>query len=134
MVAVDNGDEVRLVALPWVTQVISRVTELEVEQAISPEAVEVLVIVGFVGSPTRREIEDRRGGEDCESLLARMCRRGLLEKARDVTLRGDPNVYRLTAVSLGALGHATLDSFQSWCASAISDPAATGCTTGDARS
>jgi hypothetical protein len=31
-----------------------------VRQALSPEAVEVLVIVGFLGSPTRREIEERR--------------------------------------------------------------------------
>jgi chromosome segregation and condensation protein ScpB len=59
-------------------------------RALSPEAVEVLVIVGFLGSPTRREIEDRRGGMDCEGLLTRMCRRGLLEKAKDDSLRGDP--------------------------------------------
>ncbi len=45
-----------------------------------------------------------------------MCRRRLLEKARDDSLRGDPKVYRLTAVALGAMGHATLDSFQMWCA------------------
>jgi len=123
---VDDGDEVRLVALPWVTEAMSRVAELEVEQALSAEAVEVLVIVGFLGSPTRREIEDRRGGEDCESLLARMCRRGLLEKARDDSLRGDPNIYRLTAVALGALGHATSDSFQTWCAAALGDPTMLG--------
>jgi transcriptional regulator with XRE-family HTH domain len=119
MAAVDDGDEVRLMALPWAAEAMGRMTELEVEQALSAEAVEVLVIVGVIGSPTRREIEDRRGGEDCEGLLARMCRRGLLEKARHDSLRGDPNVYRLTAVALGALGHATLESFQGWCAAAV---------------
>jgi chromosome segregation and condensation protein ScpB len=133
LAAVHDGDEIRLMTLPFAAEAISRVATLEAEQALSPEALEVLVIVGLLGSPTRRDIETRRGGEDCESLLARMCRRSLLEKAKDDTLRGDPNVYRLTAVSLGAMGHATLDSFQSWCASATSDPAAIGCTTGDAR-
>jgi chromosome segregation and condensation protein ScpB len=78
------------------------------------------VIVGVLGAPTRRDIEDRRGGEDCEGLLARMCRRGLLEKARDDSLRGDPNIYRLTAVALGAMGHATLESFQAWCSPTVS--------------
>ena len=84
------------------------------------------MIVGFLGSLTRREIENRRGGEDCEGLLTGMCRRGLLEKARDDSLRGDPNIYRLTAVALGAMGHASLESFQSWCASALGDPTVLG--------
>ena len=90
-----------------------------VQQELTKEAVEVLVIVGVLGTPTRREIEDRRLGEDCASLLERMVRRGLLEKARDDALRGDPNLYRLTAVALGAMGHATLESFQAWCQSAV---------------
>ncbi len=38
-----------------------------------------------------------------------MCRRGLLVKAVDGGAMGDQNVYRLTT---GALGHATLESFQ----------------------
>jgi len=116
LAAVHDGDEVRLMPRPWAAEAISRVATLEAEQALSHEAVEVLVIVGVLGTPTRREIEDRRGGEDCEGLLARMCRRGLLEKARDDSLRGDPNVYRLTTLALGACGHTTLESFQAWCA------------------
>ena len=44
-----------------------------------------------------------------------MCRRGFLEKAKDDTLLGDPNIYRLTAVSLGAMGYTTLEAFQLWC-------------------
>jgi transcriptional regulator with XRE-family HTH domain len=119
LAAVEDGDEVRLLPQPWAAEPVSRVTTLEVQQALTDEAVEVLVIAGMLGAPTRREIEDRRGGEDCASLLDRMCARGLLEKVRDDTLRGDPKVYRLTAVALGAMGHATLDSFQFWCAARV---------------
>ena len=126
LAAVHDGDEVRLMPLSFAAAAISRVATLEAQLALSSEAVEVLVIVGLLGSPTRRDIGDRRGGEDCEGrLLARMCRRSLLEQARDDSLRGDPNLY-LTAVSLGALGYATLDSFQSWCASALGDPTMSG--------
>ncbi len=48
-----------------------------------------------------------------------MCRRGLLETARDEVLRGDPNVYRLTAVAFGVMGHATVESFQAWCVTSV---------------
>ena len=108
----------RLIALTWAAGAISRVSTLEVERTLSPEAVEVLVIVGMVGAPTRRGIEDLRGGEDCEGLLTRLCRRGFLETTRDDSLKGDPYVYRLTAVALGAMGHATSESFRAWCADA----------------
>ncbi len=61
---------------PFATGAISRVATIEAEQALSLEDVQVLVIVGLLGSPTtRRDIEDRRSGKDCEGLLARMCRR-----------------------------------------------------------
>jgi hypothetical protein len=70
---------------------------------------------GVLGAPPWREIEERSGGEDGDWLLTRMRRRGLLMKIRDGSLRGDPNLYRLTAVALGAMGHATLESFQTWC-------------------
>lgn len=74
-----------------------------------------MLIAGMLGIPTRREIEDRLGGEDCAQLLERRCRRGLLDKAHRDSLRGDPNVYRLTAVALGTVGHTTLESFQARC-------------------
>ncbi len=112
---VEDGNEVRVVPADHVVEALSHLTTLEVQQQLTDEAVEVLVIVGVLGTPTRREIEDRRAGEDCASLLDRLVRRGLLEKARDDALRGDPNIYRLTAVALGAMGHATVESFQAWC-------------------
>jgi chromosome segregation and condensation protein ScpB len=115
MCAVEDGDIVRLMPLGWAADAVSRVATLEVEQVLSDEAVEVLVIIGLLGTPTRREIEDHRGGEDCDGLLGRLCRRGLLEKARDGSRRGDPYVYRLTAMALGVMGHGSLESFQSWC-------------------
>lgn len=116
MAAVDDGAEVRLSPHPWAAHAVSAMATLEVQHLLTDEVVHVLVCVGAVGSPTRREVERLRG-EDCESLMERMVRRGLLEKARDDTLAGDPNIYRLTAVALGAMGHASLESFQGWCAS-----------------
>lgn len=123
MDAVEDGNVVRVVALPWAADAMSRVANLEVEETLSPAAVEVLIIVGMLGSPVRRDIEDLRGGEDSEGLLTRLCRRGFLETIRDDTLRGDPRVYRLTALALGAMGHATLESFRAWCASRAQLPA-----------
>lgn len=81
--------EARLSPFNWLADVVSTISSLEVQAALTEEAAQVLVVVGVLGAPTRREIEDRRVGEDCESLLARMVRRGLLEKARDESLRGD---------------------------------------------
>jgi chromosome segregation and condensation protein ScpB/DNA-binding XRE family transcriptional regulator len=121
LAAVDDGDEVRLFPQSWAADAVSRVTTLEVQRALTDEAVKVMVIIGMLGTPTRREIEERRGGQDCANLLDRMCRRGLIAKARDDTLPGDPNTYRLTAVALGAMGHATLESFQAWFGRATTD-------------
>ncbi|MGZ4665793.1 MAG: SMC-Scp complex subunit ScpB [Frankiaceae bacterium] len=119
MAAVEDGDVVRLIALPWAAEAMSSVATLEVEHTLSPEAVEVLAAVSLLATPTRRDIEHLRGGEDCERLLARMCQRGLLEKARDDTLRGDPSVYRLTALAVGVMGHTTAESFQARCAEVL---------------
>ena len=79
----------------------------------------MLLYVAVLGSPTRREVEGLRG-EDSESLLERLARRGLLEKVRDHSQPGDPNMFRLTALALGALGHANLESLQHWCTSQAS--------------
>jgi chromosome segregation and condensation protein ScpB len=124
LAAIQDGHEVRLVPLPWAADAVARMTTVEVQQLLTQEAIEVMIIIGMLGSPTRREIEARRGGDDdldhdCASVLDRLCRRGLLEKSRDDSSRGDPNTYRLTAVALGAMGHATLDSFQAWCSQTV---------------
>jgi transcriptional regulator with XRE-family HTH domain len=119
LAVVEDGSEIRVVAADHVVSALARLTTLEVQHELTDEAVQVLVIVGVLGSPTRREIADRRLGEDCANLLERMVRRGLLEKARDDVLRGEPNIYRLTAFALGAMGHASLESFQAWCQSEV---------------
>ena len=124
LATVDDGDEVRPLPQPWASDAVARVTTLEVQQVLTDEAVEVLVIVGMLGSPTRREIEDRRGAQNCVSLLERMCQRGLLEKARDDSVRRDPIIYRLTALALGAMDHATLESFQVWCQATLASASA----------
>jgi chromosome segregation and condensation protein ScpB len=113
--AVDDGAEVRLTPHPWAADAVAVVSGLEVQAALTDEAVQVLVCIGVLGAPTRREIDNLRGG-DCESVVERLVRRGLLQKTRDDALAGDPNVYGLTALALGAVGHATLESFQTWCA------------------
>jgi len=56
-------------------------------------------------------VEELRG-EDCESLLRRMMSGGLLEATRDDADAHAPNLYRVTAKALGALGYPTLESFQ----------------------
>lgn len=104
--AVEDGDVVRVMPLPWAADAVAEVATLELERVLSDEAVEVLVI----------------GGEDCEGLLARLCRRGLLLITRDDSLRGDPYLYRVTATALGVMGHGTLESFQAWCARHAADP------------
>lgn len=104
LAAVEDGHEVRLIPLAWASDAVSRVATVETQLALTQEATEVMIIIGVLGSPTRREIEDRRGGDDCASLLDRLCRRGLLEKARDESVRGDPNTHRLTAIALGTMG------------------------------
>ena len=71
---VDDGEQARLMPLPRTAEAISDVATREVEQTLTQDALEVLVIVGFLGSPTRREIET--GGEDCDGLVARMCQGG----------------------------------------------------------
>jgi chromosome segregation and condensation protein ScpB len=112
---VQDGHGVRLLPFPWLADTVSRVATVEVQQALTKEAIEVLVVIGVLGVPTRRQIEARCGGGDCASLLDRLCRRGVLNKVRDDSLPGDPNTYGLTALALGLLGHSSLESFQARC-------------------
>jgi hypothetical protein len=57
--------------------------------------------------------------EDSESLLVRLVKVELLDKVADPKVHGGPNVYRVTANALGAMGHATLESLQAYLAHAI---------------
>jgi hypothetical protein len=46
--AVDDGVRVELVVLPYVTEAVARLSELEVTVELSREALEVLLIVGHL--------------------------------------------------------------------------------------
>jgi chromosome segregation and condensation protein ScpB/DNA-binding XRE family transcriptional regulator len=112
--AVDDGVQVALVVIPYVSEAVARISELEVTRELSREALEVLLVIGHLGEATRRQVNDLRLQES-EGLLERLLRRGFLEKRSDEELVGTPNAYRLTTRALGVMGHATLESFQAWC-------------------
>jgi chromosome segregation and condensation protein ScpB len=118
MRAVDDGVEVRLVPLPVAAPAVAAVTEIEALGELSDEQVAILCIVAYRGAATRREIEDLRR-EDSESLLIRLVKLGLLDKVADAKSHGGPNVYRVTAKALAAMGHGTLESLQAYLAPAV---------------
>lgn len=118
MRAVDDGVEVRLVPLPVSVLAVAAVTEIEALGELSDEQVAILCIVAYHGAATRRQIERLRE-EDSESLLVRLVKLGLLDKVADTKAHGGPNVYRVTAKALAAMGHATLESLQAYLAQAV---------------
>jgi chromosome segregation and condensation protein ScpB len=85
----------------------------------SAEQLEILAIVAYFGQATRSLIERYRG-EDSESLLERLVRRGLLAKVRDDQALGAPNVYRATAKALRAAGLATVEAMRAAVAEVVS--------------
>jgi chromosome segregation and condensation protein ScpB len=123
MRAVDDGVEVHLVPLPGTARVVAALTECEALGALSEEQVAILCLVAYHGAATRRQIEDVRH-EDSESLLARLVKLGLLDKVPDPKVHGGPNVYRVTARALAAMGHTTLESLQAYLAQAVDARAA----------
>src|ERR1700730_13852743 len=76
---VDDGVQVELVILPHAAEAVSRLRELGGVRAMTPDALEVLVIVGHLGEATRRQIEERRL-RDSAGLLDRLAQRSLVEK------------------------------------------------------
>jgi chromosome segregation and condensation protein ScpB/DNA-binding XRE family transcriptional regulator len=118
MRAVDDGVEVRLVPLPLAARAVAAVTTTEPLGELSEEQVAILCIVAYHGAATRRQIEDLRR-EDSESLLIRLVKLGLLDKVADPKAHGGPNIYRVTAKALAAMGHGTLESLQAYLAHAI---------------
>jgi chromosome segregation and condensation protein ScpB len=108
--AVEDGATVRVSPLAFAHDAVSELTYVEAAPRLTEEQTTVICMVGYAGAITRRRIEELRG-EDCESLLRRMVLHGLLEATRDVA-PNVPNLYRVTAKVLGALGYPTLESFQ----------------------
>ena len=115
----DDGAHVRLWPLPCAEAVVRTLTDVEEEVAPSAEQLEILAIVAFFGQATRALIERYRG-EDSESLLDRLVRRGLLAKVRDDQALGAPNVYRVTAKALRAAGFPTVEAMRAAVAGVVS--------------
>ena len=115
----DDGGRVRLFPLPCAETAVR--TLIDVEEVLTPsvEQLEVLALVAYFGQATRSLIERFRG-EDSESLLERLVRRGLLAKVRDEQALGAPNVYRVTAKTLRATGFPTVEAMRSAVAEVVS--------------
>ncbi|MDQ2959807.1 MAG: SMC-Scp complex subunit ScpB, partial [Candidatus Dormibacteraeota bacterium] len=116
---VDDGTHVRVAPLTFARDAVAAVTSVETVGRLTDEQVQVISVVGWAGSATRRRIEEVRG-EDCETVLRRMVSAGLVSATRDEATEHAPNVYQLTAKALGALGYPTLESFQAWLADQLS--------------
>ncbi len=109
--AMDDGVRVRVAPLGFAQYAVASVTQLDTAPRLTEEQTTVLCVVGYVGAITRRRLEQLRG-EDCESLLRRMVAAGLLESTRDDSIAHAPNLFRITASALGALGYPTVEAFR----------------------
>jgi chromosome segregation and condensation protein ScpB len=118
---VDDGVAVGLVPLPFAHDAVSTLIQVDPLPAISDEQLAVLCIVAHAGMVTRRRI-DEIPGIDSESLLRRMVDAGQLECAHDDGVPHAPNLYRVTAIDLAALGYPTREAFTDAVASRL-DPA-----------
>jgi Segregation and condensation complex subunit ScpB len=92
---------------------VAAITVMDQLGEVSEEQVAIIALVGYLGTATRRQIEEMRG-DDSETLLRRLVARDLLKKVADERAPGGPNVYRLTTRALAALGIRTLESLQGY--------------------
>lgn len=113
LAVVEDGTDVRVTPLAFSRDAVAAVSAVEEVAALSDEQVSILCVVAYAGAVTRRRIEELRG-EDCETLLRRMVSTGLLSATRDELSEHAPNLYRVTAKALGALGYPTLEALQEW--------------------
>jgi segregation and condensation protein B len=113
LAAADDGVRVEVAPLQVTEAAVAAITTTEQLGAVSDEQVAVLALVAYLGTATRRQIEELRG-DDSETLLRRLVARGLLEKVADEHAPSGPNVYRVTTRALAALGHPTLESLQGY--------------------
>lgn len=128
LAAVDDGVHVEVAVLAHAADQVGQVAQLDAVRTLTPEALTTLVVIGHLGEAARREIDQRRGA-DSAGLLDRLVEQGLLAKRSDQASVGQPNAYRLTARTLTLLGHATLESFQSWCRERVAVEAENGSAT-----
>jgi segregation and condensation protein B len=120
LAVVDDGTCARVAPLSFARDAVSALTSVEDVPSLSAEQLSVLCIVGYAGAVTRRRVEELRG-EDSETMLRRMVSSGLLSATRDESSEHAPNLYRVTAKALGAMGYPTLEALQRWLADQL-DP------------
>jgi chromosome segregation and condensation protein ScpB len=113
LAAADDGVRVEVAALRFTERAVAAITATEELGTVSDEQVAIVGLVGYLGTATRRQLEELRG-DDSETLLRRLVARGLLEKVTDEHAPGGPYVYRVTTRALAALGHPTLESLQGY--------------------
>jgi chromosome segregation and condensation protein ScpB/DNA-binding XRE family transcriptional regulator len=116
--AADDGVRVEVFPLRFAERAVAAITATEQVGTLSEEQLATIAIVGYLGTATRRQVEELRG-EDSETLLRRLVDRGLLEKVADERAPGGPNIYRVTTRALAALGLPTLESLQGYLGQAI---------------
>jgi chromosome segregation and condensation protein ScpB/DNA-binding XRE family transcriptional regulator len=113
LVAADDGVQVEVAPLRFTEQAVAAIAGIDRLGEVTDEQVGIIALVAYLGTATRRQIEERRG-EDSETLLRRLVARDLLEKVPDERAPGGPNVYRVTTRALAALAHPTLESLQGY--------------------
>jgi chromosome segregation and condensation protein ScpB len=91
---------------------------------VTDEQVGIIAFVAYLGTATRRQIDERRG--DSETLLRRLVPRGLLDTAPDERAPRGPNIYRVTTRALAALGHPTLEALQAYLQQVVESERAQG--------
>ena len=103
-----HGDEVQLVTRPDVSSYIRRALRPEVTGRLSPAAYETLAIIAYQQPVARTRIEEIRG-VNCESVLANLELRDLVNAVGRGNGPGLPKLYGTTMRFLQVLGLQSLD-------------------------
>ncbi|MGH7748853.1 MAG: SMC-Scp complex subunit ScpB [Candidatus Dormibacteria bacterium] len=112
LIAADDGVQVEIAPLRFTEQAVATIAAMDRLGEVTDDQVQIIALVAYLGTATRRQIEERRG--DSETLLRRLVARDLLEKMPDERAPGGPNVYRVTTRAIAAVGHPTLESLQAY--------------------
>jgi segregation and condensation protein B len=115
---VEDGVTVRVAPAADVEAAVTELTTVDPIDELSAEQLSTIAIVAYLGTATRRQIESIRG-EDSETLLRRLVERGFLERVQDEAALGAPNVYRVSAKALAAIGYHDPESLQTFVADVV---------------
>ena len=109
-VVVDSVDA-ELLPLADAVDAIERLTTLENHRPLTGDQMEVVAILAVRSSATRRDIDGLRNGQESESVLRTLIRRGLVAGEDDPVV-GGRHVYRLTTRGVAVTGHSSIESLQ----------------------